>query len=201
MLPYEGRPPWLIRAAPTSKAAVRPMGKTERAAMSGQAASTAMPITRFARITLAMLSLAGCLAFIGAAIEQAQAQFVNPAPPPQAPVFNPSSPNTVPQPPPTPVPPGLPMRGPGSETLTPNIEISPSVDTQPQRTQPQRQAATARTAPVHVATVHRRRHHRGTGYASNGPVEDYHPPRGYTGPYTACAWHRSWDGYWAPACY
>jgi hypothetical protein len=173
------------------------MERTERTIMSEQVASTAMPTTRLTRMTLAVFFVAMCLAFIGAAIEHAQAQFVNPVPPPPPPVFNPSSPNTVPQRPETPVSPGLPITGPGSSgTLTPSIEIPPTADTHPHR-----RAATATTAPSHVAKAHGRRHHQGMGYASNGPVPGYHPPLGYTGPYTACVWRRSWDGYWAPDCY
>jgi hypothetical protein len=168
--------------------------------MSEQTASTAMPTTRFARMTLAMLSMAVCLAFIGVAVEHAQAQFVNPVPPPAPPVFNPSSPNTVPQAPETPVSAGTRSTLPqSSQTLTPTVETPRS--TQPHRTPPQRRAATEATALSHVATAHGHRHRHGTGYASNGPVQDYHPPLGYTGPYTACAWHRHWDGYWAPDCY
>jgi hypothetical protein len=59
-----------------------------------------MAMTRSERIALAQF-LVGGLAIVFAAcvlINHAQAQFVNSPPPPPPPVFNPSSPNTVPQP-------------------------------------------------------------------------------------------------------
>ena len=68
---------------------------------------------------LAKLSLAGCaVVFVASvAIEHAQAQFVNPVPPRPPPVFNPSSPNTVPQMRETPVSPTAPGGFQGSRAL------------------------------------------------------------------------------------
>jgi hypothetical protein len=63
-----------------------------------------MPTGRFQPIVRALLLVAGCVLFgAGVWIEHAQAQQFAPPPPPQlpppqAPVFNPSSPYTVPQP-------------------------------------------------------------------------------------------------------
>ena len=68
---------------------------------------------------LAKFFVAGCaVVFVACvAIEHAQAQFVNPVPPPPPPVFNPSSPNTVPQMRETPVSPNAPSVFPGSGAL------------------------------------------------------------------------------------
>jgi len=87
---------------------------------------TAMPTTRFARVTLAVFFVAGWVALFGAAIEPAQAQTVNPVPPPPPPVFNPSTPNTVSQPPEIPVSPssGTPV-SPSSETPLPQVTPLP----------------------------------------------------------------------------
>ncbi len=59
-----------------------------------------MPMRRFERIALAQFLVGGLAVLFVACvlIKHAQAQFVNPPPPPPPPVFNPSSPNTVPQP-------------------------------------------------------------------------------------------------------
>lgn len=68
---------------------------------------------------LAKFFVAGCAAVFVACVatEHAQAQFVNPVPPPPPPVFNPSSPYTVPQMRETPVSPNAPSAFPGSGAL------------------------------------------------------------------------------------
>ena len=67
---------------------------------------------------LAKCSVAGCaIVFVACVAEHAQAQFVNPVPPPPPPVFNPSSPNTVPQMRETPVSPNAPNALQGSRAL------------------------------------------------------------------------------------
>src|SRR5580704_14649946 len=62
--------------------------------------------------------VAGCAAGFGACVtvECGHTQFVNPVPPPPPPVFNPSSPYTIPQTRETPVSPNLPSTLPGSGT-------------------------------------------------------------------------------------
>jgi hypothetical protein len=69
-------------------------------------------------MALANFFAAGCVAAFGVCLasEQAQAQFVNPVPAPPPPVFNPSSPYTVPQTRQTPVSPNAPsgLRGSGA---------------------------------------------------------------------------------------
>jgi len=80
-----------------------------------------MPTMRLDRIALAQF-LVGGLAVVFVAcvlIKHAQAQFVNPAPPPPPPVFNPSSPNTVPQPKYSPLAPATPSVVPGYRVTSP----------------------------------------------------------------------------------
>ena len=75
-----------------------------------------MRLTRFGRIAFLSYFVVGWMTLIGGAFERAQAQqLVLPPPPPPAPVFNPSSPYTVPNGRETPVSPGLPSRLPNSE--------------------------------------------------------------------------------------
>ena len=82
---------------------------------------TAMQTTRFERMVLAGIFVAGWLAFFSLAVETAQAQFPEPPPPQPPPTFNPSTPYTVPQPLATPVSPGLPRAFPSSsEGISPS---------------------------------------------------------------------------------
>ena len=57
-----------------------------------------MSTKRFERIALAQLLVAGCAVVFGLEHAQAQPGYVPPATPLPPPVFNPSSPNIVPQP-------------------------------------------------------------------------------------------------------
>jgi hypothetical protein len=115
-----------------------------------------MPMRRFARIALAQ-SLVGGLAVVIVAcvlITHAQAQFVNPPPPPPPPVFNPSSPNTVPQPSYKPLTPSTPSTVPSSEVTSPTIprgEVTPSVSEEPPSTtaRSERRASFEKTRSVH----------------------------------------------------
>ena len=70
------------------------------------------------KMVLARFFVAGCAAVFGACVtvECGHTQFVNPVPPPPPPVFNPSSPYTIPQMRETPVSPNLPSAVPGSGT-------------------------------------------------------------------------------------
>ena len=89
-----------------------------------------MDRTRLGRMVLAKLFVAGWPAFFALTIGVAQAQTVNPVPPPPPPVFNPSAPNTVPQPRETPVSPATPGALPGANVLVPSQEspVSPDDD-------------------------------------------------------------------------
>jgi hypothetical protein len=114
-----------------------------------------MPTRRFERIALAQFLVRGCAMVFGACvlIEHAQAQpgYVPPSPPPPPPVFNPSSPNTVPQPSYTPVAPSTPGTTPSAPTTIPSTEVTspanegPAVTTAPS----ERRASVAKTRPAH----------------------------------------------------
>jgi hypothetical protein len=110
---------------------------------------TAMQTTRFERMALARIFVAGWLAFFSLTIEHAQAQFPEPPPPQPGPTFNPSTPYTVPQSPETPVSPGLRSAPPRSYEV-----VSPSVGSPP--------GAVARThrRPVTAESRHSPQHHR-----------------------------------------
>jgi hypothetical protein len=102
-----------------------------------------MPTRRFERITLAQLLLSGCAVVFGACvlIEQARAQYVPPPTPLPPPVFNPSSPYTVPQPSYRPIAPATPSASPGY------VVTSPPVSGRPPRTaaRSQRRTSVAKT--------------------------------------------------------
>jgi hypothetical protein len=83
---------------------------------------TAMQTTRFERMALARIFVAGWMAFFSAAAAHAQPLYANPPPPQPPPTFNPSTPYTVPQSPETPVSPGLSGALPGSS----GVVVSPS---------------------------------------------------------------------------
>jgi len=87
---------------------------------------TAMQTTRFQRMALARIFVAGWVAFFSVAIAHAQPLYAAPPPPQPPPTFNPSTPYTVPQSPETPVSPGLPRAFPSSsEGVSPSV-VSPS---------------------------------------------------------------------------
>jgi hypothetical protein len=113
-----------------------------------------MPTRRFERIALAQLLLGGWAVVFGACvlIKHAQAQFVNPPPPPPPPVFNPSSPNTVPQPSYKPLTPSTPSTSPSTPSTVPSGEVTSPANEEPPSTtaRPERGAKTR--------SVH---HHRG----------------------------------------
>ncbi len=141
-----------------------------------------MPMGRFDRITLVPLLPAGCAILFGAwvLIEPALAQYVPPPTPLPPPVFNPSSPYTVPQPSYTPI-------APSPSNATPGYVVTSPVN-----------ASTARGA----ARSHRRTsttlavapRHRAIVVHQTPPSHSYaYPPFGYA---YGCAWRRGWDGYW-----
>ena len=164
---------------------------------------TAMHMTRFERMALARFFVVGWVAFFGVAIENAQAQPVNPVPPPPAPVFNPSTPNTVPQSRETPVSPGTSSTLPKSEALSPSNGSPPRAVARSHRrsatTTPNVAKARSRHSPRH----HRRNLSRGSDGAVgmvSSSAPDYRPPLGYEHG-LLCVWRQEWDGYWAPACF
>jgi hypothetical protein len=177
---------------------------------------TAMPTTRFARMTLAVFFVAGWLALFGAAIEPAQAQTVNPVPPPPPPVFNPSTPYTVPQSPEIPVSPssGTPV-SPSSETPAPQSPVTPvppSSETTPSQQQAVPSTPVTSKAAKARGVRYSHRHRRLSGSRENdGAAEAIQCPCYFPGyarwyyptPWSyrpACAWHRAWDGKWFHDC-
>jgi cytoskeletal protein RodZ len=114
---------------------------------------TAMPTRRFERIALAQLLMVGCAVVLSACvlIKHAQAQFVNPPPPPPPPVFNPSSPNTVPQPSYKPLTPSTPSTTPSTPSTVPSGEVtSPGNEEPPSTTaRSERRASFEKTRSVH----------------------------------------------------
>jgi hypothetical protein len=146
-----------------------------------------MPTRRFER---AQLLIVGCAVMFAAyvLIEHAQAQpgYVPPPTPLPPPVFNPSSPNVVPQPSYRPLTPSTPSTVPSVEVTSPTVRRG-------EITSPAYEEAPSRTA----RSYHRR---RASGYraASYGLIVTGPPPIAYSyvGHGYPCAWQRSWDGYW-----
>jgi hypothetical protein len=120
-----------------------------------------MTTKRFEQIALAQLLVGGCAVVFGVCIliEHAQAQpvFIPHAAPP--PVFNPSSPNTVPQPSYTPQTPSTPSIIPRGEVTSPVYEEPPSTTARPERG--------AKTRSVH--------HHRGRSTPVTSTRSDEYP--------------------------
>src|SRR5215470_3224835 len=144
---------------------------------------TAMPTRRFER---AQLLIVGCAVMFGACVliehAQAQAQYVPPPTPLPPPVFNPSSPYTVPQPSYRPVTPTTPSTGPGYVVTSPTNERLPHTAARSHR-----RTSVANTRPVH------RRSRSVVARATPESYSYYYPPFGYG---YGCAWQRGWDGYW-----
>jgi hypothetical protein len=111
-----------------------------------------MPARRFKRIALAQVFLGGFAAIFGAwvLIEHAQAQpgYVPPPTPLPPPVFNPSNPGTVAQPPYTPITPTTRSTVPSGEVTSPVSEQAPNTTARHEQ-----EASFAETRTVH--------HHRG----------------------------------------
>ena len=141
-----------------------------------------MPTRKFERN--ALLFLSGCAIVFAATVmlERAQAQYVPPPTPLPPPVFNPSSPYTVPQPTYRPIAPSTPSASPGY------VYTPPATGREP------RTAARAhqRTA----AATRRAVRHRGRAVAVRATPESYSYYYSAFGHGYGCAWARSWDGYW-----
>lgn len=117
-----------------------------------------MQTTRFERMALARIFVAGWVAFFSLTIGQAQAQFPEPPPPQPGPTFNPSTPYTVPQSPETPVSPGLPSALPrSSEGVSPSGGSPPGAVVRSHR-RPVTATGTSSVAKTH-ASRHSPRHH------------------------------------------
>ena len=131
---------------------------------------TAMQMTRFERMALAVFFAAGWLAFCSVAIAHAQPLYANPPPPQPGPTFNPSTPYTVPQSPETPVSPGLPSATPGSSAVvSPSVGIPPGAVARSHR-RPVTATRTSNAAKTHASRHSPRRHHRNWSRASH-PVD------------------------------
>jgi hypothetical protein len=112
-----------------------------------------MPTRRFEQIRFTQLLLSGCAAVAGACalIASAQAQYVPPPTPLPPPVFNPSSPYTVPQPSYKPIAPTTPSTIPGYVRTSPTNERLPETAARPHR-----RTAAAKTRSVGDGTRRRR---------------------------------------------
>src|SRR6516164_2939254 len=140
-----------------------------------------MPTRRFEQIALAQLL--GAFVFSACVlIDHAQAQpgYVPPPTPLPPPVFNPSSPNVVPQPSYRPISPTTPSTVPSSEVTLPVNEWRPRTTA--------RSHHRWRTSVYGAAPT----------YRAFGPIVLGPPPIAYSyvGYGYPCAWQRSWDGYW-----
>jgi hypothetical protein len=137
------------------------------------------------RATLTRFLLGPCAVAFGACvlIEHAQAQpgYVPPPTPLPPPVFNPSNPSTVAQPPYRPITPTTPSTSPGYRVTLPAGErfSRPAV------------RSYRRTPTVKTRVVHHRR--RPVVRVTPEAYSYYYAPFGYG---YGCAWQRSWDGYW-----
>jgi hypothetical protein len=120
---------------------------------------TAMQTTRFERMALARIFVAGWVAFFSVAIAHAQPLYTAPPPPQPPPTFNPSTPYTVPQSPETPVSPGLPSASPGSSAGVSPSGVSPPSAVARAHRQPVTATGTSNVAKTHQSR-HSPRHHR-----------------------------------------
>ena len=153
-----------------------------------------MPTRRFERIGLAQL-LVGCAVVFGACIlvEQVQAQYVPPPTPLPPPVFNPSSPNTVPQPSYKPITPTTPSTTPSIPSTVPSDEVRSPANEEPPSTaaRSERQASVAKKRSVHHHRGHFAEPTLGSYICGSSPCVRIHPWAFY---YTASAlW---WPGYY-----
>ncbi len=153
----------------------------------------------FERTALAKLIAAACAAFFGACVAAyaVDPQFVQPVPA-TPPVFNPSSPNVVPQPSYRPVSPA------GSSTApAPGVYPYVAHSVVPRTARSHRHAATTRVTKTHHGRIVH--HHRGTAIITEPGTGVYYYP--YTPLFHAgygCGWRKAWDnGYWyrTPPCY
>jgi hypothetical protein len=172
-----------------------------RASALGQATTAEegeMTATWFGRSAAAYCAAVALAAMVAVfVLGQARAQPVTPPITLPPPTFNPSTPNTVPQAPPTPVSPRLPSGlGSGAAPVSPAIVSPPSVRP---ATTPAR--VSAKRAHMHVRrhrevrVRRRRRHarfHRVLGPSYYPGLGEFYPPSGHP-----CRFRRVWSGYYA----
>jgi len=126
-----------------------------------------MQATKFERMALAKIFVAGWMAFFSAAAAHAQPLYANPPPPQPGPTFNPSTPYTVPQAPETPVSPGLPSASPGSSAVvSPSGGIPPGAVVRSHR-RPVTETETSNVAKTHEGRLSPRPHRRGWSRGSH----------------------------------
>jgi hypothetical protein len=130
-----------------------------------------MQATRFERMALARIFMAGWVAFFSAAAAHAQPLYANPPPPQPPPTFNPSTPYTVPQSPETPVSPGLPNALPRSEVLSPSGGSPPDAVARA-RPRPVTAAGTSNLAKTHESRHSPRPHRRNWSGGSQPAVSE-----------------------------
>ena len=110
-----------------------------------------MPARRFQRIARAQLLLARCAVVFGVCVliehPQAQPGYVPPPTPLPPPVFNPSSPSTVPQPSYRPITPTTPSATPSAPSTVPSGDVTSPANEEPPSTtaRSERQASVAKT--------------------------------------------------------
>jgi hypothetical protein len=122
-----------------------------------------------------------------ALVELAQAQYI-PAPiPPPPPVFNPSTPYTVPQPSYRPIAPA--RSNPGNVVSAPVGPPAPTV-------RPHRRTSLPTTRVAERRVVETRHVHRSRAVAVGPAPVSYSSYDAPVGHGYGCAWRRAWDGYW-----
>lgn len=140
---------------------------------------------RFDRPALAPVLASGCAIVFAACLGRAQAQYVPPPTPLPPPIFNPSTPYTVTQPPYTPITRSAPSVAPGYVVGAPASERLPRAAARTHR-----RAAVEESAAT-VRPVRHRRHE--IVIPATPPASYYYSAFGYG---YGCAWRRAWDGYW-----
>jgi hypothetical protein len=115
----------------------------------------AMPARRFQRIARAQLLLARCAVVFGVCVliehPQAQPGYVPPPTPLPPPVFNPSSPSTVPQPSYRPITPTTPSATPSAPSTVPSGDVTSPANEEPPSTTARSElpASVAKTRSIH----------------------------------------------------
>ena len=146
-----------------------------------------MPTRRFERAIPPQISVPGCAVVFAACvfIENLYAQpgYVPPPTPLPPPVFNPSSPSTVPQPSYKPITPAIPSATPGYVVTSPVSGRLPHTTTR---------AHHPRTSATKTRSVH----YRARSVVIPPVPESYSYDYSFFGYGYGCAWRRGWDGYW-----
>ena len=150
---------------------------------------TVMPTRRFARMILARFLArflaSGCAIVLAVcvAIKTAQAQYIPPPTPLPPPVFNPSNPYTVAQPPYRSIAPSTPSTASGYVVNSPVTERLPRATARSHHRTSVANSAKAPSVRRGRATVVRAAPEFSYDYSAYGYGD-------------GCAWRRAWDGYW-----